>query len=68
MTIPPRPQTFTCPACSWKRTVIPLSDVLIPGRDWFRQCPRCGHEPLERRLASKTEILRTRLEEFWGGG
>ncbi|UCO96406.1 hypothetical protein LF844_17175 [Metapseudomonas lalkuanensis] len=67
MPIPPRPLTFICPACSWKRTAIPLSDVLIPGRDWFGSCPKCGHEQLEQRPASKSEILKTRLEEFWGG-
>lgn len=65
MPIPPRPFTFIYPSCSWQKTTIPLSDALAIGRDWFSQCPKCGHEPLENRRASQTEVLKARMEQFF---
>ncbi|MCQ4249133.1 hypothetical protein NA644_07395 [Pseudomonas stutzeri] len=64
MPIPPRPLTFSCPACSWQRTTIPLSDALLMGRDWFAHCPQCHHASLELRSASQKEIMKTRLAHF----
>ncbi|HCL76575.1 MAG TPA: hypothetical protein DIC26_12035 [Pseudomonas sp.] len=64
MPLPPRPYTFHCPICSWKKTAIPPSDVLVPGRDWYGRCVDCGHEPLERQTATRAEIMRARLEQF----
>ncbi|MCB4793602.1 hypothetical protein LGR51_03655 [Pseudomonas sp. NP21570] len=64
MPIAPQPKTYICHNCCWKQTVIPLSDVLRPGRDWFASCPTCGNGQLNSRPATRTEILRTRLEEF----
>ena len=64
MPIPPHPRTFICPACNWKRTVIPLSDCLMEGRDWFSDCPECRHNELETRLATQTEIMKERLANF----
>ncbi|MCY1273077.1 hypothetical protein D9M68_238320 [compost metagenome] len=64
MPMPPHPFTLTCTTCNWKKTVIPLSDALVLGRDWFKQCPQCRHAELTQRPATQTEILRTRLEQF----
>ncbi|KAF1053634.1 MAG: hypothetical protein GAK43_01304 [Stenotrophomonas maltophilia] len=64
MPIPPPPTTFTCPVCTWKKTRLPLSDALVAGRDFFSHCPRCQHQPLEQRPASRAEIMRTRLNHF----
>ncbi|MDI6529256.1 hypothetical protein QMA71_27290 [Pseudomonas otitidis] len=64
MPIPPQPLTFSCSRCSWQKTTIPLSDALVLGRDWFAQCPQCNCE-LQRRAATKTEVLRARLEQFF---
>ncbi len=64
MPIPPSPFTFTCTRCSWKKTTIPLSDVLNLERDWFAQCPQCFGE-LERRGATQAEIFKARLEQFF---
>lgn len=64
MPIPPRPRTFICHACGWKRTALPLSDCLVEGRDWFCNCPECRHGELETRLATQTEIMKERLANF----
>lgn len=64
MPIAPRPMSFVCPACGWKRTTLPISDALVLGRDWFGQCPACAHQPLDVRPATRTEIMRERLLEF----
>jgi len=52
MPIPPRPHAYRCPACGWSKTVVPRSDVLMPGIDHFDACPACGHRPLETQIAS----------------
>ena len=41
MPIKPRPFTFVCEDCKWKKTIAPRSDALMPG-DWFATCPKCG--------------------------
>lgn len=52
MPIRPPPRHYSCPACSWSKTVAPTSDVLIAGRDHFDACPKCGHAPLDSAPAS----------------
>ncbi len=47
MPIRPEPRTYRCPKCSWTKTVAPLSDALLEGKDVFRKCPKCGQAPLE---------------------
>ena len=61
MPIRPRPFTFVCGECGWKKTVAPRSDALGPG-EWFKQCPKCGSEALKRRAAGWVE--RTLAELF----
>lgn len=56
MPIRPRPFTFLCGRCGWKKTVAPLSDALGPG-DYFERCARCGHQPLDMRAAGVFDAL-----------
>lgn len=65
MPIPLRPLTFVCPSCAWRKTTIPLSDALVIGRDLYGQCPKCRYEPLESRQATRTEILKAKLEDLF---
>ncbi|VXC97537.1 conserved hypothetical protein [Pseudomonas sp. 8Z] len=64
MPIPPQPRTFLCNVCDWHGTTIPLSDCLVMGVDWYSHCPKCSNETLECRAATRTEIMRTRLNDF----
>lgn len=64
MPIPPAPFTLICAYCSWKKTILPRSDVLVIGHDWFISCPKCHTPSLERRYATHKEIFKTRLEQF----
>ena len=64
MPLPPRPFTLVCSLCAWKKTILPHSDVLVLGQDWFTHCPQCHAPALEHREASRKEILKTRLEQF----
>nr|WP_108096587.1 hypothetical protein [Pseudomonas sp. GV071] len=61
---PPRPFTFSCICCSWRKTTIPLSDALALGRDWFAECPQCA-SALQQRTATQVEVLKARLEQFF---
>ncbi len=63
MPIVPRPVTFTCPACHWKRSVAPKSDCLTLSMDWFECCPKCYHT-LERRQASALENIAARIRSL----
>jgi len=65
MPMPPRPFTFSCPACGWKKTVAPLSDALSPN-EWFSQCPKCPNERLQMTPASKVDVMLIRLERLLG--
>jgi len=67
MPIPPPPLTFHCPACGWCRTVIPRSDALFQGVDWFERCPQCDSQSLQRRPATAAEILKAKLQRLFGG-
>ncbi|RPP76509.1 hypothetical protein IPC1152_18685 [Pseudomonas aeruginosa] len=64
MPVPPHPFTLTCKYCSWKKTILPRSDELMLGHDWFTNCPKCHTPSLERRYATHKEILKARLEQF----
>lgn len=64
MPLPPQPRTFRCLACNWQDTTIPQSDCLMIGIDWHNNCPKCHNSALERRLATRSEIMRTRLNDF----
>ena len=50
MPIKPKPFTFVCDDCGWKKTVAPRSDALGPD-DLFAHCPKCGSEALSHRRA-----------------
>lgn len=65
MPIPPQPHTTICPNCSWQRTSIPASDALRLNVDWFCRCPHCQHTELETRPASRSEIMRERLAQYF---
>lgn len=65
MPIPLPPRTFICSHCGWQRTSIPTSDALRLGVDWFSLCPSCQHTELETRPASRAEIMRERLNQFF---
>ena len=64
MPIAPQPRTFRCLACNWQATTIPLSDCLIAGLDWHRNCPKCHGDALDSRLATRSEIMKKRLSDF----
>lgn len=66
MPIPPHPYTLRCPACGWKKTMAPLSDVLRYGVDWLDCCPQCGHKHLQKTQATPFEIALIRLKRRWG--
>ena len=61
----PPPFTLTCKYCSWGKTILPRSDVLVLGQDWFTSCPKCRAPSLERRHATQKETLKARLEQFF---
>lgn len=65
MPIPLQPHTFICPHCGWQRTTIPVSDAIQLNIDWFCRCPVCQHTELETRPASRAEIMRARLTQFF---
>ncbi len=47
MPIRPQPMRVSCPHCHWHTISAPRSDAISPG-EWVTQCPRCGHDDLER--------------------
>ncbi|WP_426160301.1 hypothetical protein [Pseudomonas sp. TSRC2-2] len=63
----PTPYTLACQYCSWKKTFLPTSDVLVLNRDWFNCCPNCDTPSPQRRMATAKEVLKTRLEQFLAG-
>ncbi|MFG0632974.1 hypothetical protein [Pseudomonas sp. xss_2] len=64
MPIAPPPFTLVCQNCSWKKTFLPASDVLLLNHDWFTHCPSCDTPSPHRRTATPKEVLKTRLELF----
>ncbi|OPK01834.1 hypothetical protein SAMN04490199_5389 [Pseudomonas marginalis] len=65
MPVSPRPFTLVCACCSWKETILPHSHLAALSPDTCFCCPECRSPSLERREASRQEILRTRLDEFF---
>jgi len=63
MPVKPHPFTVRCPVCSWKKTVAPKSDALMPG-EWFERCPKCRNENLEKSSASIFEELLSHLKNI----
>lgn len=57
MVMKPIPATYACPACGWKKTVAPISDVRLRGVDSFDRCPKCGNEELEAKAAGPIDGL-----------
>ena len=45
MCVKPKPFSYSCPDCGWKKVVFPRSDVLLPGEHYAR-CPKCGSKSL----------------------
>lgn len=61
MPIRPKPFTFVCDTCGWKKTIAPLSDALGPG-EWMDKCPKCGSNELRVRPAGPVEKA---LAQMW---
>ena len=53
MPVRPSPRRYRCSVCGWSKTVAPVSDVLMPGHDYFDMCPRCGHAPLSSKSLAR---------------
>ena len=62
MPIKPKPFTYVCPCCGWKKTVAPTSDDLFVG-EFFDSCPKCGHPELERREPSVIDTVLVKLSQ-----
>ena len=56
MPIPPKPRTYVCQSCGWKKTVVPISDVLLPG-DIVRKCEKCGCAELLHRSVTVHDFM-----------
>lgn len=52
----PLPAFSAVPPATGKKTVVPISDVLIVGYDHFDACPKCNHAPLETKTASGLSV------------
>ena len=62
MPIKPKPFTYVCPCCGWKKTVAPSSDALPIGiGEFFDSCPKCGHPKLEMRVPSVIDAVLVKL-------
>ncbi|WP_397449975.1 hypothetical protein [Pseudomonas sp. NA-150] len=65
MPLPPRASNFNCPACGWKKTVVPSSAASSP-TEGFSQCPECPNERLQVTPASAAEVWRIKLARLLG--
>lgn len=63
MCVPPRPFTISCTSCNWQKIVIPKSDALALGSEWFTHCPRCDSDALQKRPATTREQIKAELLE-----
>lgn len=63
MVMKPTPTTYSCPACGWKKTVAPTSDVRLRNVDSFDRCPKCGNEYLNRQPVGAIGGLVAQIEE-----
>ena len=64
MPIRPQPMRVRCPHCHWHTIVAPRSDAIRPS-EWVTQCPRCGHDDLERTSLPSWQGSLVRLCERW---
>ncbi|MGD9889068.1 MAG: hypothetical protein AB7S56_07370 [Halothiobacillaceae bacterium] len=48
MPIRPQPWQVRCATCGWSKRHHPQSDCLSEGDLPPKQCPKCGHTPLDR--------------------
>jgi len=58
------PLTLECPVCDWRTTHLPPKRESAIEFELLQHCPSCGHDSLSLRLATRGEIMRTRLEHF----
>ena len=56
MPVKPKPRTYVCQTCGWKRTVAPRSDVLMPA-DVVSVCPKCQSDQIVSREPTLMESL-----------
>jgi hypothetical protein len=62
MPIKPKPFTYVCHCCGWKKTVAPTSDASFYGDgECFDSCPKCGHPELERREPGVIDVVLVKL-------
>ena len=61
MAFRPKPVTYSCAKCGWKKTVWPKSDALRPG-EFFRECPKCRGEVLGKKASVLESIVRKLLD------
>lgn len=47
--IKPQAYELICKKCGWRKSFAPLSDALIPGRDYVDACPKCGNNELQHK-------------------
>ena len=59
MPFKPIPMLFHCPECHWRGVFEPKSDALVQPE--CEQCPVCGHQKLERKLANALEAWWVKL-------
>ncbi len=55
------PMTFRCKSCGWQTTTQGSSDAMRVGIDVFVECPTCDSEAIDRREATRAEILWARM-------
>lgn len=56
MPVKPKPRTYVCQACGWKKIVAPRSDVLMPD-DVVSVCPKCRSNQIVSREPTLVESL-----------
>lgn len=53
----PLPTTYQCPACGWKKTVVPRNQMLTQEQT-FEACPECGsHELASQHVTGMVGML-----------
>ena len=65
--IKPQPYELICNNCGWRKSFAPLSDVLIPGRDYVDACPECGNDELQQKTVDPVKGLLAELHKQVSG-